>query len=300
MFAFAWPFLFLSITCSITFAECVHNMLWVIQKKKVNWHKHHGRSCSRCYLKTNRREVEKVGFNRALKVQDAEKRRSCKPQEVEIVERDVSTHWSRGYVRKHKNLSKKREVYSLVMIPMAKAHTENSCQWLHSMGLSMGKNSAWVLPVPLIYVMSSYLRGWPRSDRCRRCRCQRVIGTCCRAWDGWSLLRWRRRLCNTERTRVAEWTQRVSKALSTEWSLFLKGLPSHRNPQAWQALLVIYSLFLFILVINNSDAVTGAIYCPLSARSHSYITSTDHKNQYIIVSTLQVSKVGHREDKKNP
>lgn len=163
-----------------------------------------------------------------------------------------------------------------------------------------GVSSAWVLPVPLIHVMSSYLRGWPRSDRCRRCRCQRVIGTCCRAWDGWSLLRWRRRLCNTERTRVAEWTQRVSKALSTEWSLFLRGLPSHRNPQAWQALLVIYSLFLFILVISNSDAITGTIYCPLSARSHSYITSADHKNQCIIVSTLQVSKVGHREDKKNP
>ena len=80
--------------------------------------------------------MQKAGFNRALKVQDAEKTRSCKPQEVEIVERDVSTHWSRGYVRKHKNLSKKREVYSLVMIPIAKAHTENSCQWLYPTGLS--------------------------------------------------------------------------------------------------------------------------------------------------------------------
>lgn len=163
-----------------------------------------------------------------------------------------------------------------------------------------GVNSAWVLPVPLTHVTSSYLRGWPRSDWCGRCRCQRVIRTCCRAWDGWSLLRWWRRLCNTKRTRVAEQTQRVSKALSTGLSLFLSGPPSHRSRQAWQELLVIYSLFPFILVISNGDAITGAFYCPLSARSHSYITSTDHKTQSITVSTLQVSKVGHREDKKNP
>ena len=36
--------------------------------------------------------MQKAGFNRALKVQDAEKMRSCESQEVEIMERDVSTH----------------------------------------------------------------------------------------------------------------------------------------------------------------------------------------------------------------
>lgn len=174
--------------------------------------------------------MEKAGFNRALKVQDAEKTRSCEPQEVEIMERDVSTHWSRGYVRKHKNLSKNKGSLFLSDDPNGQGSHWKLLSMTAPHGLIPGGvSSAWVLPVHLIHVMSSYLWGWPRSDWCRRCRCQRVIGTCGRARDGWSLLRWRRRLCNTERTRVAEWTQRVSKALSTEWSLFLRGLPSHRT-----------------------------------------------------------------------
>lgn len=130
----------------------------------------------------------------------------------------------------------------------------------------------WVTPphallVTAMYLISSYLRRWPRPCWCRRCRRQRMIGTGCRAREGWRLLgRWWC-LCDAERTRVTRWTQEMWARGLLRSSIYLSGVLHSREILSPNSYYLSTPSSRLILMLMNVDVITSTIYWPLCARA---------------------------------